>query len=152
MKTLVPKNLNQKSRRIRCATPQRGSAQVVKEPADGRVEGLIALKCPDCHICSTSASKFSGGSRSVDVLFLGGEHRSVLHLLSYYDQFVPHSLEANTVTGTRSGPTDCHRAEPGNRPLEAIEAEANLYGDGLGLDSIDILEIALVVSNNMASR
>lgn len=29
---------------------------------------------------------------------------------------------------------------------EAIEAEANLYGDGLGLDSIDILEIALVVS------
>ena len=29
---------------------------------------------------------------------------------------------------------------------EAIEAEADLYGDGLGLDSIDILEIALVVS------
>jgi acyl carrier protein len=27
-----------------------------------------------------------------------------------------------------------------------IEAEAPLYGDGLGLDSIDILEIALVVS------
>lgn len=29
---------------------------------------------------------------------------------------------------------------------EAIEPEADLYGDGLGLDSIDILEIALVVS------
>ena len=29
---------------------------------------------------------------------------------------------------------------------ETIEAEADLYGDGLGLDSIDILEIALVVS------
>lgn len=29
---------------------------------------------------------------------------------------------------------------------EAIEADADLYGDGLGLDSIDILEIALVVS------
>lgn len=29
---------------------------------------------------------------------------------------------------------------------ESIEAEAELYGDGLGLDSIDILEIALVVS------
>ena len=27
-----------------------------------------------------------------------------------------------------------------------IEAESDLYGDGLGLDSIDILEIALVVS------
>ncbi len=29
---------------------------------------------------------------------------------------------------------------------EEIEADADLYGDGLGLDSIDILEIALVVS------
>jgi acyl carrier protein len=29
---------------------------------------------------------------------------------------------------------------------EQIEADAPLYGDGLGLDSIDILEIALVVS------
>lgn len=29
---------------------------------------------------------------------------------------------------------------------ESIEADSNLYGDGLGLDSIDILEIALVVS------
>lgn len=29
---------------------------------------------------------------------------------------------------------------------ESIEAEADLYGEGLGLDSIDILEIALVVS------
>lgn len=29
---------------------------------------------------------------------------------------------------------------------ESIDAEADLYGDGLGLDSIDILEIALVVS------
>ena len=27
-----------------------------------------------------------------------------------------------------------------------IEADAPLYGDGLGLDSIDILEVALVVS------
>lgn len=27
-----------------------------------------------------------------------------------------------------------------------IEADAPLYGDGLGLDSIDVLEIALVVS------
>ncbi len=29
---------------------------------------------------------------------------------------------------------------------EAIEPDAPLYGDGLGLDSIDILEVALVVS------
>ena len=29
---------------------------------------------------------------------------------------------------------------------ESIDAESDLYGDGLGLDSIDILEIALVVS------
>jgi acyl carrier protein len=28
----------------------------------------------------------------------------------------------------------------------AIELDAPLYGDGLGLDSIDILEVALVVS------
>lgn len=29
---------------------------------------------------------------------------------------------------------------------EDIQAEAALYGDGLGLDSIDILEVALLVS------
>lgn len=29
---------------------------------------------------------------------------------------------------------------------EAIEPDASLYGEGLGLDSIDILEVALVVS------
>ena len=29
---------------------------------------------------------------------------------------------------------------------ESIDPEAPLYGDGLGLDSIDILEVALVVS------
>jgi acyl carrier protein len=29
---------------------------------------------------------------------------------------------------------------------DSIEADSDLYGDGLGLDSIDILEIALVVS------
>ncbi|WP_295385397.1 phosphopantetheine-binding protein [uncultured Thiodictyon sp.] len=29
---------------------------------------------------------------------------------------------------------------------EAIQPEARLYGEGLGLDSIDILEVALVVS------
>jgi acyl carrier protein len=29
---------------------------------------------------------------------------------------------------------------------EAIEPQAPLYGEGLGLDSIDILEVALVVS------
>ena len=29
---------------------------------------------------------------------------------------------------------------------DAIEPEAPLYGEGLGLDSIDILEVALVVS------
>ncbi|MCP5267961.1 MAG: acyl carrier protein [Zoogloeaceae bacterium] len=29
---------------------------------------------------------------------------------------------------------------------EEIEADAPLYGDGLGLDSIDVLEIALVIS------
>lgn len=29
---------------------------------------------------------------------------------------------------------------------EAIQPEAALYGEGLGLDSIDILEVALVVS------
>ena len=31
-------------------------------------------------------------------------------------------------------------------PPESIDPEAPLYGDGLGLDSIDILEVALVVS------
>ncbi len=31
-------------------------------------------------------------------------------------------------------------------PAGAIDPEAPLYGDGLGLDSIDILEVALVVS------
>ena len=29
---------------------------------------------------------------------------------------------------------------------EEIEADAPLFGDGLGLDSIDVLEIALVIS------
>lgn len=29
---------------------------------------------------------------------------------------------------------------------EAIDAQAPLYGDGLGLDSIDMLEVSLVVS------
>ena len=29
---------------------------------------------------------------------------------------------------------------------EAIQPDASLYGEGLGLDSIDILEVALVVS------
>lgn len=29
-----------------------------------------------------------------------------------------------------------------------IDPDASLYGDGLGLDSIDILEVALVVSKN----
>jgi acyl carrier protein len=31
-------------------------------------------------------------------------------------------------------------------PAESIEPEAPLFGDGLGLDSIDVLEISLVVS------
>jgi len=31
---------------------------------------------------------------------------------------------------------------------EEIQADAPLYGDGLGLDSIDILEVALVVSKH----
>ena len=31
-------------------------------------------------------------------------------------------------------------------PASAIDPEAPLYGEGLGLDSIDILEVALVVS------
>ena len=31
-------------------------------------------------------------------------------------------------------------------PPESIDPQAPLYGDGLGLDSIDILEVALVVS------
>ena len=31
-------------------------------------------------------------------------------------------------------------------PPESIDPEAPLYGEGLGLDSIDILEVALVVS------
>ena len=31
-------------------------------------------------------------------------------------------------------------------PAAGIEPDAPLYGDGLGLDSIDILEVALVVS------
>lgn len=31
---------------------------------------------------------------------------------------------------------------------EDIQPDASLYGEGLGLDSIDILEIALVVSKN----
>jgi len=31
-------------------------------------------------------------------------------------------------------------------PADSIDPQAPLYGDGLGLDSIDILEVALVVS------
>lgn len=31
-------------------------------------------------------------------------------------------------------------------PATEIDPEAPLYGDGLGLDSIDILEVALVIS------
>lgn len=31
---------------------------------------------------------------------------------------------------------------------EAIDPDAPLYGEGLGLDSIDILEISLVISKN----
>ena len=31
-------------------------------------------------------------------------------------------------------------------PAAEIDPEAPLYGDGLGLDSIDILEVALVIS------
>ena len=31
-------------------------------------------------------------------------------------------------------------------PAEGIDPDAPLYGEGLGLDSIDILEVALVVS------
>lgn len=33
-------------------------------------------------------------------------------------------------------------------PAAAIDPEAHLYGEGLGLDSIDLLEIALVVSKH----
>lgn len=33
-------------------------------------------------------------------------------------------------------------------PPGQIEPEARLYGEGLGLDSIDMLEISLVVSKN----
>ena len=33
-----------------------------------------------------------------------------------------------------------------NTPAAEIDPELPLYGDGLGLDSIDILEVALVVS------
>jgi acyl carrier protein len=33
-------------------------------------------------------------------------------------------------------------------PVEQIDPEAALYGEGLGLDSIDILEIALIVSKH----
>jgi acyl carrier protein len=31
-------------------------------------------------------------------------------------------------------------------PADSVEPEAPLFGDGLGLDSIDVLEISLVVS------
>ena len=31
-------------------------------------------------------------------------------------------------------------------PADAIDPDAPLYGDGLGLDSIDIMEVALVLS------
>ncbi|WP_295582681.1 phosphopantetheine-binding protein [uncultured Lamprocystis sp.] len=31
---------------------------------------------------------------------------------------------------------------------EAIQSEARLYGEGMGLDSIDILEVALAVSKH----
>jgi acyl carrier protein len=33
-------------------------------------------------------------------------------------------------------------------PAEAIDPDAPLYGQGLGLDSIDILEISLAISKN----
>jgi acyl carrier protein len=35
-----------------------------------------------------------------------------------------------------------------DRPPEQVEPEAPLFGEGLGLDSIDLLEIALAVSQN----
>lgn len=38
------------------------------------------------------------------------------------------------------------RAVDLEQPPESIEPDAPLYGDALGLDSIDILEIAVVVS------
>ncbi len=34
----------------------------------------------------------------------------------------------------------------------AIEPEAPLYGEGLGLDSIDILEVALVISKHFGAQ
>ena len=37
-------------------------------------------------------------------------------------------------------------------PASAIDPEAPLYGEGLGLDSIDVLEIALAVSQTYAVK
>jgi acyl carrier protein len=37
-------------------------------------------------------------------------------------------------------------------PAEEIDPEAPLYGEGLGLDSIDMLEIALVVSQQFGVK
>jgi len=37
-------------------------------------------------------------------------------------------------------------------PAETIDPEAPLYGEGLGLDSIDMLEISLVVSQKFGVK
>ena len=37
-------------------------------------------------------------------------------------------------------------------PASAIDPEAPLYGEGLGLDSIDVLEIALAVSQSYSVK
>ncbi len=37
-------------------------------------------------------------------------------------------------------------------PADGIDPDAALYGDGLGLDSIDMLEIALVVSQQFGVK
>ena len=39
-----------------------------------------------------------------------------------------------------------------DRPPEQVEPEAPLFGEGLGLDSIDLLEIALAVSQRIGKK
>lgn len=97
--------------------------------------------------CGTGASKYPSCLTCViNHCVVNGPGRKSIIALNFY-----------TMTNSSSAPATSAELEREVAQLivsalnlevvaESIEAEADLYGDGLGLDSIDILEIALVVS------
>ncbi len=64
------------------------------------------------------------------------------------EQALPHTTTPPVDTGKLEQEIARLIVQGLNLPIgpEQIEPEAPLYGEGLGLDSIDILEIALIVS------